>query len=304
MINIIGNIELKRGEKRMIKIGKRQKLKIARFVKHGAYLDAETENPEDDILLPINELEGKELHEGDEVDVLVYKDSEDRVTATFRVTEALVGTLARLEAVDINPKLGAFLHWGLTKDILLPIGQQNCEIEVGKKYLVGLYEDSKGRVSATMRIYNFLLPCKDYKKNDSVSGTIYNISEDIGVFVAVDDRYYGLIPKNECFREYKIGEEISARVMRVREDGKLDLSSRAVISEQMDEDAKFILEKMKLLKDRFRFNDSSSPEDIKDFFDMSKKAFKRAMGSLLKSGHIEKTEKGFKIKEDKTDIEG
>lgn len=281
----------------MIKIGKRQTLTIANFSKVGAYLDAGTEDPNDNILLPNNELEGKELNVGDEVDVLIYKDSEDRITATFRKTDAIIGTLAKLEVVDINSKLGAFLSWGLKKDVLLPIGQQNCKVNIGEKYLVGLYEDSKGRVSATMRIYNFLLPCKDYNKNDIVEGTVYNINEEVGVFVAVDDRYYGMIPKSECFRTFEIGEVVSTRVIRVREDGKLDLSPRALMSEQMDKDAEFILEKMRLLKDSFRFNDSSSSEDIKDFFDMSKKAFKRAMGSLLKKGLIEKTEKGFKIKE-------
>lgn len=289
-------MEYKLGGK-MIKIGKRQKLKIVNFSKVGAYLDGGTEDSQDNILLPNNELEGKDLREGDEVEVLIYKDSEDRLTATFRVTEALVGTIAKLEVVDINEKLGAFLNWGLMKDVLLPIGQQNCEVEIGKRYLVGLYEDSKGRVSATMKIYNFLLPCKDYEKNDSVSGTVYNINDEIGVFVAVDDRYFGLIPNSECFKEYQVGDDFSGRVMRVREDGKLDLSPRAVISEQMDEDSKFILEKMILLKDNFKFNDSSSPEEIKDFFDMSKKAFKRAIGSLLKKELIEKTEKGFKVKE-------
>lgn len=289
-------MEYKLGGK-MIKIGKRQKLKIVNFSKVGAYLDGGTEDSQDNILLPNNELEGKDLREGDEVEVLIYKDSEDRLTATFRVTEALVGTIAKLEVVDINEKLGAFLNWGLMKDVLLPIGQQNCEVEIGKRYLVGLYEDSKGRVSATMKIYNFLLPCKDYEKNDSVSGTVYNINDEIGVFVAVDDRYFGLIPNSECFKEYQVGDDFSGRVMRVREDGKLDLSPRAVISEQMDEDSKFILEKMVLLKDNFKFNDSSSPEEIKDFFDMSKKAFKRAIGSLLKKELIEKTEKGFKVKE-------
>ncbi|MGL5123156.1 MAG: CvfB family protein [Fusobacteriaceae bacterium] len=280
----------------MIKVGKRQTLVINNIVSIGAYLDAGTENSQDNILLPINELEGKDLKVGDEVDVLIYKDSEDRFTATFRVTAALVGTLAKLEVVDINPTLGAFLNWGLNKDVLLPISQQNIEVEKGEKYLVGLYEDSKGRVSATMKIYNFLLPCKDYQKNDFITGTVYNINPEIGVFVAVDDRYFGMIPNNECFKTFYIGEEIQARVIRVREDGKLDLSPRAVAHEQMDADAKLILEKMNMLGDSFRFSDSSSPEDIKDFFDLSKKAFKRAAGNLLKKGLIEKTDKGFKVK--------
>lgn len=281
----------------MIKIGKRQKMTVANITKIGAQVKALNDESEETALLPNNELEGREINIGDEVEVLIYRDSEDRLTATFRKTDAIVGTLARLEVVDINPALGAFMNWGLNKDILLPLGQQNSKVKVGESYLVGIYEDSKGRVSATMKIYSFLLPCKDYKKGDMVSGTVYNINPEVGVFVAVDDRYFGLIPKSECFKNFEIGDNVDARVIRVREDGKLDLSTRAVISEQMDHDAEFILEKMTLLKDRFRFSDESSPEDIKDFFDMSKKAFKRAIGNLLKKGLIEKTDKGFKVKE-------
>ncbi|WP_410207463.1 S1 RNA-binding domain-containing protein [Fusobacterium sp.] len=277
----------------MIKIGKRQKLKINNFASVGAYLDAETGDSNDNILLPNNELEGKELKEGDEVEVLIYMDSEDRPVATFRKTEALVGTLAKLEVTDIHPTLGAFMDWGLTKDLLLPKKQQEIEVELGKKYLVGIYEDSKGRLSATMRIYKFLLPSTAIEKNDIVNGTVYRINPEIGVFVAVEDRYFGLIPKNEYFREYKVGDEIEARVIRVREDGKLDLSSRELSYIQADKDAELILEKMRLLKDSFRFTDKSSSEEIVDYFNMSKKAFKRAMGGLLKSQKVEKTEDGF-----------
>ncbi|MGL4981219.1 MAG: CvfB family protein [Fusobacteriaceae bacterium] len=280
----------------MIKIGKRQKMIVDSITKIGAHLKSIDEESEETVLLPNNEMEERETNIGDEIEVLVYRDSEDRLTATFRKTEAIVGTLAKLEVVDINPNLGAFLNWGLNKDVLLPIGQQNIRVQIGESHLVGLYEDSKGRVSATMKIYNFLLPCKDYKKGDQVSGTVYNINPEIGVFVAVDDRYFGLIPNNECYKNLEVGDVVDVRVIRVREDGKLDLSTKAIVSEQMDADSTFILEKMNLLQDKFRFNDSSSPEDIKDFFDMSKKAFKRAMGSLLKKGLIEKTDKGFKVK--------
>jgi len=281
----------------MIKIGKRQKMTINNFCKIGAYLDAETGDPMDNILLPKNELEGKELKEGEEVEVLIYRDSEDRLIATFRVTETLVGNLEWLEVVDINPTLGAFLYWGLNKDVLLPRDQQVTKVQIGKKYLVGLYEDSKGRPSATMKLYNFLLPApSNYEKNKMVFGTVYGINEEIGVFVAVEDRYFGLIPKNEYFKDYKVGDQIEARIIRVREDRKLDLTPRELSFIQMDKDAEFILEKMKLLGDKFTFNDKSAPEEIEDYFGISKKAFKRAIGTLLKNNKIEKTDKGFKVK--------
>lgn len=281
----------------MIKIGKRQKMIVDRFTSVGAYLtevEKEGEELEDiSILLPNNELEERELKEGDEVEVLIYMDSEDRPVATFRKTEALVGTLAKLEVTDVNPKLGAFMDWGLKKELLLPRGQQEIPVEVGKKYLVGIYEDSKGRLSATMKIYKFLLPSTSIKKNDIVSGTVYRIESNIGVFVAVEDRYFGLIPKIEYFKDYKVGDEIEARVIRVREDGKIDLTPRERAYIQIDEDAELILGKMRLLGDSFGFTDKSSPEEIIDYFNMSKKAFKRAMGNLLKNGKIEKNEKGY-----------
>lgn len=282
----------------MIKMGKRQKLKVNNYTSIGLYLDAETGDEEDNILLPKNEFEEMEEKPeiGTELDVLIYMDSEDRPIATLRKTAATVGTLAKLEVTDINPRLGAFLDWGLKKELLLPKGQDICPLKVGEKYLVGLYEDKKGRISATMKIYSFLLPCKDYKKNDTVTGTVYNIDENIGVFVAVDNRYFGMIPKNEYFKHFKIGDEITARVIRVREDGKLDLAPRMLAYQQMDEDSKLILEKMRILRSAFYFNDKSSPEEIYDYFGISKKAFKRAMGNLLKEGLIEKTDKGFMIK--------
>lgn len=158
----------------MIKMGKRQKLKVNNYTSIGLYLDAETGDEEDNILLPKNEFEEMEEKPeiGTELDVLIYMDSEDRPIATLRKTAATVGTLAKLEVTDINPRLGAFLDWGLKKELLLPKGQDICPLKVGEKYLVGLYEDKKGRISATMKIYSFLLPCKDYKKNDTVTGTV------------------------------------------------------------------------------------------------------------------------------------
>lgn len=287
----------------MIKVGKRQKMVINNFASVGAYLYGGTDDDKDNILLPNNELEGRDLKEGDEVEVLIYMDSEDRPVATFRKTEALVGNLAKLEVTDIHPTLGAFMDWGLKKELLLPKSQQVGKVEIGKKYLVGIYEDSKGRLSATMKIYKFLLPSTEMQKNDIVSGTVYGISPEIGVFVAVEDRYFGLIPKNEYFKDYKVGDFIEARVIRVREDGKIDLTPRELAYIQMDRDAELVFEKMRLLGESFRFTDKSTPEEIIGYFNMSKKAFKRAVGNLLKNGKIEKDDIGyFRIKKEKKEL--
>ncbi|MGL5053638.1 MAG: CvfB family protein [Cetobacterium sp.] len=279
----------------MVKVGKRQAMKINNFSSKGAHLDAGTGDSTDNILLPNNELEGKNLEIGDELDVMIYRDSEDRLTATFRKTALTVGTIGKLHVTDINEQLGAFLDWGLKKELLLPHAQMDGVVKNGDEVLVGIYEDSKGRLSATMKIYSFLMPNKDYKKNDFVEGTVYRINPEIGIFVAVDNRYYGLIPTSECYKKFAIGEEIQARVMRVREDGKIDLAMRELAFVQMDKDGEKLMAKMKILKTHFRFNDDSSPESIKEYFGMSKKAFKRAMGRLLKEGKVEKTEEGYFI---------
>lgn len=279
----------------MVKVGKRQKMIINNFSSKGAYLDAGTGDSKDNILLPNNEIEGKSFDIGDELDVLIYRDSEDRLVATLRKTELTVGTLGRLRVVDLNKKLGYFLDWGLKKELLLPFSQVVGDISIGDEVLVGIYEDRKGRLSATMKIYNYLMGSKDYKKNDFVQGTVYNINDDIGVFVAVDDRYFGLIPKSECFKEFSIGESIEARVIRVRDDGKLDLAVRDILSVQLEKDADMIYSKMKILKSHFRFNDNTDPEVIKEYLGISKKAFKRGIGRLLKMEKIEKNENGYFI---------
>lgn len=282
----------------IIKMGKRQKLTVNNISTIGAYLDAGTENAEDNVLLPNNQIEGKNIQEGDIVDVFIYSDSEDRLIATFETSFAVAGTIAKLKVVDIAP-FGAFLDWGLSKDLLLPKGQEECKVKIGETYLVGLFEDKKGRVSATMNVYKFLLPNFDFEKNELIVGTVYRIVPEIGIFVAIEDRYYGLIPNNEFFSNYKVGDEIEARVIRTREDGKVDLSPRLLAHLQMDKDSSMILKNIQTnYHKKLTISDKSSPEDIKREFGLSKKAFKRAIGGLLKNRLIEKTDDGFKLTDD------
>lgn len=282
----------------IIKMGKRQKLTVNNISTIGAYLDAGTENAEDNVLLPNNQIEGKNIQEGDIVDVFIYSDSEDRLIATFETSFAVAGTIAKLKVVDIAP-FGAFLDWGLSKDLLLPKGQEECKVKIGETYLVGLFEDKKARVSATMNVYKFLLPNFNFEKNELIVGTVYRIVPEIGIFVAIEDRYYGLIPNNEFFSNYKVGDEIEARVIRTREDGKVDLSPRLLAHLQMDKDSSMILKNIQTnYHKKLTISDKSSPEDIKREFGLSKKAFKRAIGGLLKNRLIEKTDDGFKLTED------
>lgn len=274
----------------MIKIGKRQKMRVNNISSIGAYLDGGTGDISDNILLPNNELEDMELNPGDELNVFIYRDSEDRLIATLKQSKAVIGTMARLEVVDLMPQ-GAFLDWGLDKDLFLPANQMEGIIAQGDHVLVGIYEDTSGRPTATMNVYKFLLPTFTFEENDRITGTVYRVQPEIGAFVAVEDRYFGLIPTSECFKEYKIGESVECRIMRVREDGKLDLSPRELKIQQMDKDAEAILKLMK--EGKFNLNDKSSPEEIKRVLGMSKKAFKRAMGTLYKNKLVAKTDKGF-----------
>ncbi|MCY6485159.1 S1-like domain-containing RNA-binding protein [Clostridium aestuarii] len=278
----------------MIEIGKVQNLKISNLAKIGAYLDAGTEDTNDNILLPNSQLEDG-MKEGDEVEVFIYRDSEDRLIATKKKPLIQVDEVAALE-VKQTTEIGAFLDMGLEKDLLLPFKEQKYKVYPGKKYLVVMYIDKSNRLTATTYIGKFLRTDSPYKKNDTVKGTVYSVSQEIGVLVAIDNKYRGLIPKIECFREIKVGEELECRVVRVRSDGKLDLSTREEAYKQMDIDADMILEKIKKYDGILPLNDKSKPEEIKDRLKMSKAAFKRAVGRLLKEGKIEQVEKGLRLK--------
>ncbi len=276
----------------MIELGVSQVLEVKREVSIGVYLG----DDEMDILLPNNQLVDQEIKTGDKIEVFVYKDSEDRFIATRKTPYIQKNELAVLEVLETT-NIGAFLDWGLEKDLFLPFKEQTIKVEIGKKYLVAMYVDKSERLCATMNIGAYLSEYSEYNKDDEVRGTIYDIKREIGVFVAVDNEVFGLIPRNEYFEKYKIGEEVLCRVVRVREDGKLDLSPRKKAYQQMDEDAEMILEFIKNSGGEIEYGDHSSPEQIKKKFQISKKAFKRAVGRLLKNNLVEKSAKGLKLSE-------
>ena len=198
--------------------------------------------------------------------------------------------MAVLEVKDVS-RIGAFLDMGLEKDLLLPFKEQNHKVQVGEKCLVALYVDKSQRLAATMKVYSYMSSQSPYQKDDWVTGTIYEINERLGAFVAVDNRYYGLIPRAEMFTDYREGEVVEARVSKVRNDGKLDLCPKAKAYQQMETDAQLVMQKMDELGGVLPFNDRVAPEIIKQQFGLSKNAFKRAVGRLLKEGRIKITEK-------------
>ena len=280
----------------MIELGVKQKLYIDHKTDFGVYLSdtPERNGKSDCVLLPKKQVP-QNAKIGDEVEVFVYRDSKDREIATTNMPKLQLGELAVLEVAQVN-NIGGFMYWGLEKDLLLPYSEQIVKVQKGDKYLVGLYVDKSDRLCATMKVYDFLRTDSPYKKDDHVEGIIYETSDNFGVFVAVDDCYSALIPKREAFGRLRVGDRVSARVLKVREDGKLDLSVREKAFLQMDADAAMIMKRMEEYGGKLPFNDKADPEVIKQEFGLSKNAFKRAVGRLLKEGHIKISEKNIEMK--------
>ena len=273
-----------------MKLGKRQILTVVKVVDFGVYLG----NNERKVLLPKKQVpEG--IEPGDPVEVFVYKDSDDRLIATTKEPKIELGELAVLEVADTN-KFGAFLDWGLEKDLFLPFKQQTAKVGKGDKCLVSLYIDKSERLCATMRVYDMLRTDSPYQKNDIVQGIVYDISENFGVFVAVDHQFSALIPKKEAKQSFHVGQAVTARVTAVKADGKLDLSVRDKIPMQMDKDANMIWERLEDYGGRLPFNDKADPEVIQKEFGLSKNAFKRAVGRLLKEQKIVIEGNSIKVK--------
>ena len=279
----------------MIELGKKQKLLVVKTVDFGIYLGEDRNAPQNErVLLPSKQVpEGTKV--GDEIEVFIYKDSQDRLIATTREPMLQVGQTAVLKVKQVT-RIGAFLDWGLEKDLLLPFKEQTAKVKKGDEVLVALYVDKSGRLCATMKVYEKLRTDSPYKKDDHVEGIIYETSDNFGVFVAVDDCYSALIPKREAFGRLRVGDRVSARVLKVREDGKLDLSVREKAFLQMDADAAMIMKRMEEYGGKLPFNDKADPEVIKQEFGLSKNAFKRAVGRLLKEGHIKISEKNIEMK--------
>ncbi|QDW73015.1 S1 RNA-binding domain-containing protein [Lachnospiraceae bacterium KGMB03038] len=272
-------------------LGKKRTLMIVKKVEFGVYLGTK----EDKVLLPGKQVP-KGLEAGDPVEVFLYRDSDDRLIATTAEPKIQLGEIRKLKVVDTG-RIGAFLDWGLEKDLLLPFREQTKKVKVGDQVLAALYVDRSGRLCATMKLYERLRQDAPYKKDDMVQGTVYETSDNFGVFVAVDDCYSALIPKREVYGELQAGDVVEARVTRVHEDGKMDLSLRKKAFLQMDEDAGKVLERLKENGGSLPFTDKADPELIKRELGLSKNAFKRAVGRLLKEQKIQITEKTIEFLE-------
>lgn len=274
-----------------MELGKRQTLMIVKRTDFGVYLASE-EDREEKVLLPRKEVP-QEAKTGDALEVFLYRDSKDRMIATTRNPVIQLGEVGFLKVKEVT-KIGAFLDWGLEKDLLLPFRQQTRKVEAGETCLAALYLDKSSRLCATMNVYEYLRKDSPYQKDDHVSGIIYQVSEQFGVFVAVDNLYSGLIPRREANGTYRIGDTLEARVTAVKPDGKLDLSDREKAYLQIETDAENVMRAIEEFSGVLPFTDKASPETIKRELGLSKNAFKRAVGHLLKEGKIEITEKAIR----------
>ena len=271
-----------------MKLGEKQTLVMVKQVEFGIYL---AEHMEDDtrVLLPAKQVP-ENISLGDEIEVFLYKDSKDILIATTNEPLILLGQTAVLKVLEVG-EIGAFLDWGLEKDLFLPYKEMTRKAEEGDEFLVTLYIDKSQRLCASMRnLYALLSQDSPYQKGDTVTGRIYEFSGNFGTFAAVDDKYSAMIPSFEDVSHLKVGDVVTAKVSNVKPDGKLDLTLREKAHIQMDSDAESVMKVIEEYGGVLPFNDKASPEVIKQEMHMSKNAFKRAVGRLYKERKIEITD--------------
>lgn len=278
----------------MLRLGEKQKLICIKKEEFGVYM-AEAMEAEEKVLLPIKQVPDS-LKIGDELEVFIYRDSKDRIICTTNEPLITVGNPAVLTVADVG-RNGAFVNCGLERDILLPFKEQTYRVKKGDQVLVALYLDKSNRLCTTMKVYNYMEKETPYKRDDKVTGFVYDISDRFGVYVAIDNKFSGRIPPREYDDRVEYGQVVSARVTRVLSDGKLDLSMKQKAYIQMDADAKLIFDLASKNGGVLKLNDKSSPEEIMSKTHLSKNAFKRAVGRLLKAGKINIEETGIRIVE-------
>lgn len=283
----------------MIQLGKVYRLEVVKALDFGFYVDAENLG---DVLLPRKYaprgLVDSDLGEGDFVEVFLYLDSEDRPVATTQKPKIRVGEFAYLEVVDVTP-VGAFLDWGLDKDVLVPFAEQHRPMEVGRSYLVYLYLDrSDGRIVASSRIDRFLSDDKahDFIPRQAVELVVANRT-DLGYKAIINHSYWGLLHASDVHQRLSFGQTIGGYIKNIRPDGKIDLSLVGG-QETRDKYAKIILAYLKEQNGFAPVHDKSSPELISELFGMSKGAFKKAIGGLYKQRLIRIQKDGICLLED------
>lgn len=275
----------------MIKIGETVQLNVVKIVEFGCYLDAEELG---EVLLPKKYMP-QDLSIGNSIKVFLYLDSEDRPVATTQTPKAVVGEFAYLKVVAVND-VGAFLDWGLEKDVLVPFAEQHRPMEVGRSYLVYLYLDKiDGRITASSKINKFLDDEKPHHfKPRQVVDLIIANSTDLGYKVIINHSHWGVLYKDEVFQRLSFGQYKKGYIKHIRPDGKIDLSLQGG-QETRDKYAKIIINYLKKQNGFAPLHDKSDPQLISELFGMSKGAFKKAIGGLYKSKIISIEKDGIRL---------
>jgi len=275
-------------------LGRTHTLIVARQGPHGAFLtiDAEDDDPRAaTILLPGADIpEGTE--DGDAIEVFVYRDSEDRPIATTLVPKLELDEVAFLTVTDVT-RIGAFVDWGLPKELFVPFGEQTRDLAPGDRHPFGLILDDSGRLAGTMRVRELLRETDEMTRGEWVAGEAWRNEPELGLFVILEKRFLGLVPASEPHRLTR-GQAASFRVTNVSEDRKIELSLRKLVHEELDADADMILAKLSRPNAPI-LGDDSDPERIRAVFGISKKAFKRAVGRLLKQGAVQINDHGIVV---------
>jgi len=279
----------------MINVGKFNNMEIIRKAEFGYYLDSNTGDTSDDILLPNNSTLGQKLNIGDSVEAFIYRDSEDRLISTLKKPLAEVDDLAYLEVVS-STQIGTFINVGLEKDILVPFKEENYKLEIGNSYLFYIYLDKTGRIAATTYIESHLGTTDKFEIEEEVTGTVYGFQTNGSVMLAIDDLYKAVILRKEYFSQVRPGERVKVRVKSYYEDGKIEATPRKDRLTEMDIVEDKILEYLKSHHGEMQYNDKSSPDIIKKVFNSSKNYFKNALGGLMKKDMITQDKDGTKLK--------
>jgi uncharacterized protein len=273
-----------------IKAGTWNTLKVVKHVDFGLYLDG---GEEGEILLP-KRVAPEDAQPGDELRVFIYHDSDNRIIATTQTPKGVLGDIVALKCVTTTNQ-GAFLDWGLMKDIFVPLSQQSSQMVVGGRYLIGIYLDAPtGRVAATEKFEHMLSEDPgDLKELDKVSLTIWRQS-DLGYVVIINSRYIGMLYFSDVYKDYDTGDTLTGFVKTIREDGKIDVALGEPGYARVEDATEKVLRLLDENNGYLPYHDKSYPDDIHDFFGMSKKTFKMTTGGLYKAGKIEFTKTGIK----------
>ena len=279
-----------------MRLGEYQELVCVKKVDFGIYLSTSSDS-EERVLLPAKQIPDG-VRTGDKLEVFVYKDSNDRLIATTNKPKLTLGGLSVLTVKEVT-KIGAFLDWGLEKDLFLPYKEMVRKVSAGDEILVTLYIDKSSRLCASMKgLYDLLQKDSPYKKDDMVTGRVYEFSDNFGTFVAVDDKYSARIPRHEDSSFLRIGDIIDAKVTDIKEDGKIDLTLREKAYIQMDSDSEKILELLDSYAGVLPFSEKASPEVIKRETGLSKNAFKRAVGHLYKERKVDLSDGKIRLRQE------